>query len=99
MSEIPRDRRLDATIALGRDPYRFIASTAMKLGSDVFLTRLLGREVVCMTGPDAAELLCDEHRFIRAGAAPPALQKTLFGIGGVQGLDDEHDIAKGCLRL
>ena len=89
MSDIPRDTRFDATIALGRDPYRYVARTSAKLGSDVFLTRLLGREAICMTGRDAAELICDESRFIRAGAAPPALQKTLFGKGGVQGLDDD----------
>lgn len=42
-----------------------------------------------MTGVEAAGVFNDPARFQRAGAAPPPLQKTLFGQGGVQGLDDE----------
>ena len=42
-----------------------------------------------MTGPEAAELFYDEDRFSRGGAAPGWLKKTLFGKGGVQGLDGE----------
>jgi fatty-acid peroxygenase len=88
---MPRDRHLDATGAFKRDPYRFIARRADEVGSDVFTTRLLGRETICLTGPEAARLFYDADRFERAGAAPAALQKTLFGRGGVQGLDGaEH---------
>ena len=42
-----------------------------------------------MTGPETAELFYDQERFVRRGAAPGRVQKTLFGRGGVQGLDDE----------
>jgi fatty-acid peroxygenase len=42
-----------------------------------------------MTGHRAAGVFYDHSRFQRAGAAPPPLQKTLFGQGGVQGLDGE----------
>lgn len=41
-----------------------------------------------MTGSGAAELFYDDERFQRAGAAPEPLLKTLFGVGGVHGLDD-----------
>jgi fatty-acid peroxygenase len=34
-----------------------------------------------------AELFYDPDRFMRQGAAPGRVQKTLFGRGGVQGLD------------
>lgn len=47
------------------------------------------RKTVCMMGRDAAELFYDEGRFTRSGVAPGWLQKTLFGQGGVQGLDGE----------
>jgi fatty-acid peroxygenase len=53
----------------------------------VFQTRLLLRPALCMMGRDAAALFYDERRFARGGAAPVALQKTLFGRGGVQSLD------------
>jgi fatty-acid peroxygenase len=48
-----------------------------------------------MSGPAAAALFYDNRRFMRAGAAPEPLQATLFGKGGVQGLDDEaHRLRK-----
>lgn len=81
----------DSTIALLRDPYRFVSRRAAQLGEDVFETRLLLRRTTCMTGADAAAVFYDPARFQRAGAAPTPLQKTLFGQGGVQGLDgDKH---------
>tara|TARA_R100001369_G_scaffold49810_2_gene76568 strand:+ start:243 stop:476 length:234 start_codon:yes stop_codon:yes gene_type:complete len=42
-----------------------------------------------MSGPEAARLFYDSSRFMRHGAMPKAIQKTLLGQGGVQGLDDE----------
>jgi len=80
----------DSTLALLRDPYRFVSRRAAELDDDVFETRLLLRRTTCMTGAEAAKLLYDPTRFQRAGAAPPPLQKTLFGQGGVQGLDGER---------
>lgn len=80
----------DSTLALLRDPYRFVSRRAVELGEDVFETRLLLRRTTCMTGAEAAGVFYDPARFQRAGAAPAPLQKTLFGKGGVQGLDGEH---------
>ena len=42
-----------------------------------------------MRGRDTAELFYDRERFVRSGAAPKRLTLTLFGKGGVQGLDGE----------
>jgi fatty-acid peroxygenase len=42
-----------------------------------------------MSGPAAAQLFYDESRFKRRGVAPRRFQKTLFGKGGVQGLDGQ----------
>ncbi|MFW7342332.1 cytochrome P450 [Pollutimonas sp. H1-120] len=41
-----------------------------------------------MSGEDAASLFYDEERFERTGVAPLRVQETLFGRGGVQGMDD-----------
>lgn len=79
----------ESTIALLRDPYRYISRRAAELGEDIFETRLLLRPTTCVTGVEAAGVFYDPARFQRAGAAPPPLQKTLFGQGGVQGLDAE----------
>lgn len=92
---LPSDGRLDATLALKRDPYGYIRSQCKRLGSDAFQTRLLLQRTICITGPQAAELFYDPQRFMRKGAAPLRLQATLFGRGGVQGLDDAaHAVRK-----
>jgi len=57
----------------------------------VFETRLLLQRTQCMTGRAAAQVFYDPKRFVRDTAAPRALRATLFGEGGVQGLDGaEH---------
>ena len=85
---MPRDGRLDATLALKLDPYGYLRKQCERLGSDVFEARLLLQPTICMTGPQATELFYDHARFMRKGAAPLRLQATLFGRGGVQSLDD-----------
>lgn len=89
MAHIPRDKGLDSTLALLLDGYTFIAKRCQRYQSDIFQTRLMLRTTICMSGPQAAELFYDQRRFMRRGAAPGRIQKTLFGQGGVQGLDDE----------
>tara|TARA_B100001123_G_scaffold441607_3_gene583174 strand:- start:1085 stop:2191 length:1107 start_codon:yes stop_codon:yes gene_type:complete len=42
-----------------------------------------------MTGPEMAELFYQQELFTRKKAAPGRIKKTLFGQGGVQGLDGE----------
>jgi fatty-acid peroxygenase len=84
---IPHDGRFDSSLALLRDPYRFISKRCRELKSDLFQTRVLFRPGICVTGPELAELFYDEVKFKRRGVAPKRFQKTLFGKGGVQGLD------------
>ena len=84
---IPRELWPDSTLALLREPYRFISRRCQSHGSDVFQTRLLLRPTICLTGAAAAELFYDQDRFRRHGATPGRIQKTLQGRGGVQSLD------------
>ena len=91
MPQIPRDKSLDSTLALISDPYRFISERCQRYHSDLFETRLMLRKAICMTGPQAAEIFYDPSRFVRRGAPAARIQATLFGRGGVQGLDgDAH---------
>ena len=77
----------DSTIALRADPYRFIGRTCQSRGTDAFETRLLFEPALCLTGTEAARFFYDADAFARDGAAPGFLRATLFGEGGVQGLD------------
>ena len=89
--EIPRDHRLDSSLAFARNPYGFISSECRRRGTDLFQTRLMLRKTICMYGEEAVELFYDPERFIRRGAMPMRIQKTLVGRGGVQSLDgDTH---------
>ena len=89
MPRIPRDTSPESTLALLKDPYRFVSRRCRRHESDVFESRLMLQTTICMTGPEAAQLFYDPSRFIRSGAAPKRVVKTLFGQGGVQALDGE----------
>lgn len=78
----------DGTMALLREGYLYIPNRCKELDSQVFETRLLGKDVLCLSGYEAAELFYDNERFERKNAAPKRLQKSLTGEGGVQSLDD-----------
>lgn len=95
MPHIPRDRSLDSTLALLLDPYGFISGRCRKYRADLFETRLMLRRTICMTGPSAAEIFYDQRKFVRRGAMPERIRRTLIGRGGVQGLDGaEHQHRK-----
>lgn len=89
MPDIPRDSRTESSLSLLGEGYSFIPSRCQRLGSDIFQVRLLMQNTICMSGEEAAKLFYDDQLFQRQHAAPRMLQKTLFGQGGVQGLDDE----------
>ena len=98
MPHVPRELAPDSAIAFRLDPYRFIQRRCWHHGTDVFEARLLFEKTLFMTGPEAAQLFYDPDRFIRSGAMPPVIQKTLLGRGGVQGLDGAaHRHRKGML--
>ena len=91
----------DSTMAIRRDPYRFIRRTAEAQVTDAFETRLLLERTLFVTGAEAARFFYDGTVFKRDGAAPEFLKSTLFGRGGVQGLDGpaHHHRKEMFLRL
>lgn len=96
MHEIPRDGVPDSTLSFARDGYLFITKRCTRLGTDLFRSRLMLQSTVCMRGEEFAGLFYDNEKFERAGVAPSRLQETLFGRGGVQGLDgNPHRCRKG----
>ncbi len=77
----------DSTLPFRADPYRFIRRTCDAVGSDAFETRLMLERTLCLSGVEAARFFYDRDLFTREGPAPRFLRRTLFGEGGVQGLD------------
>lgn len=89
MPKIPQESGLDSTLAFALDGYEFISKRCDRHQSDIFQTRLLLEKTICFRGAAAAEVFYDVEKFVRKGAAPKRLQKTLLGEGGVQGTDGE----------
>lgn len=91
MPAVPHDPALDSTLSLLREGYTFISSRCQRFTTDIFTTRLLGQRAVCIHGREAAEIFYDETKFMRQGAVPRRVVSSLFGKGGLQGLDGaEH---------
>jgi fatty-acid peroxygenase len=67
--------------------YMFIPNRCKKYKSDLFVTRIMGKKVVCMTGSDAAEIFYNNQLMTRKGALPKRIQKTLFGKNAIQTMD------------
>jgi fatty-acid peroxygenase len=87
MKNIPRVPAMKSVFSLWRNGYEFISKECQRLQSDVFTTKLGTKRYICMQGEEAAKIFYDTEKFTRVGAAPKFVQKTLFGEGGVQGLD------------
>jgi fatty-acid peroxygenase len=88
---IPHDPPLDGTLALVREGYTFILSRCVRHRTELFRTRILGKQTVCIHGRDANALFYDESKLVRQGAIPRRVMTSLFGTRGVQTLDgDAH---------
>ncbi|RIW31321.1 cytochrome P450 [Bacillus salacetis] len=89
--QMPEEKGIIENVRLLKEGYLYIMNRSEKYDSPIFETSLLGEDAICLTGKEAAELFYDNDRFKRENAAPKLAQKTLFGVGGVQGLDGgEH---------
>ncbi|REC93571.1 cytochrome P450 [Kushneria indalinina] len=89
MTDLPAEHRLDSTLDLMGEGYLYIGNRCQTHASPIFRARILFENTLCLRGAEAAKLFYNTETCRRAGAAPMRLQKTLFGVGGVQGLDDE----------
>jgi fatty-acid peroxygenase len=87
---IPKDPALDNTLALFHsDGYEFISRRCRELRSDVFATRLMFKDVVCMMGREAAEQFYWPGRFTRRNALPLAILSLIQDVGSVMTADSE----------
>jgi fatty-acid peroxygenase len=97
--QVPHEIGLDNTIALMQEGYLFIKNRIQKYDSDLFETRMLGQEVICISGEEAAKVFYDSERFQRKGAVPYRVQQSLTGVGAVHTLDGDAHIHRKLLFL
>ncbi|WP_435167180.1 cytochrome P450 [Falsirhodobacter sp. 1013] len=88
---LPKLRGLDHTLPMLRQGYDFIRTHCDALGVDGFRIRLLGKDAVCLRGPEAAQLLYGADGLTRKGAMPATVLRLLQDKGSVQQMEGaEH---------
>lgn len=97
--QVPHDHSLDNSVALLQEGYLFIGNRVDRYHSDLFEARLLGQKVICLSGEEAAKLFYDPELFLRNGAAPKRIQKSLFGVDAIQTMDGEAHIHRKLLFM
>lgn len=96
--EIPKEQGIEQNFQLLKEGYEYILNRRIKLQSDIFETRILGKKVVCMGGEEATNVFYDDTKFLRNNVAPNRIVQTLFGKDAVQTLDGiEHKKRKEML--
>jgi len=88
-STIPKEDGMDHTLNLMREGYMYISNRCHSFQSNIFETRLFGKQAICMRGNEAAELFYDSEKFKRNGATPKRVVRSFFGDDSVQTLDDK----------
>lgn len=86
---VPRTKAFDSTFAFLSEGYPFIQRRCAELDTDVFATRLMGRRVICVSGPEAARMFWQPGRFTRRGAIPPTTLMLLQDFGSGETLEGE----------
>ncbi|MGW0122927.1 cytochrome P450, partial [Streptomyces sp. NPDC003327] len=88
---------VDQTIPLLLKGYAWLPGLRPgRSGDGTVATRLLGRPVRVLRGPEAVRFFYDEHHALREGALPGPVLDTLFGRGAVHTLDGAaHRARKG----
>jgi fatty-acid peroxygenase len=86
---------LDDTARLLAEGYRWLPGRLRRSTGGVARARIMGQPAVGLRGPEGVRFFYDERHVRRGGALPEPLRGTLFGKGGVHGLDGEmHRVRK-----
>jgi fatty-acid peroxygenase len=72
--QIPHDKSLDNAVNLMQEGYLFIRNRVDRYSADLFKTRLLLQNTICITGQDAAKLFYDPDLFLRHNAVQKRVQ-------------------------
>jgi fatty-acid peroxygenase len=91
---IAYDKGLDNTLKLLEEGYLFIKNRMDHYQCNMFETHIMGEKVICISGEEACKIFYDEELFQRKGAMPKRIQKTLFGVNAIQGMDNNAHIQR-----
>lgn len=80
--------------SLARNPYTFISRELERCQAKVCDIQLLFQKTTIMKGAEAARIFYNSDLFMREGAAPNWVKKTLFGESGVQVQDGKEHLKR-----
>ncbi|MEV5975146.1 cytochrome P450 [Streptomyces sp. NPDC051921] len=89
----------DGTIGVLAHGYAWLPDKMRSTDGTTYRTRLLGRPVIALHGPEAVRFFYDERNVVRREALPGPVLDTLFGRGAVHTLDGEAHRARKALFL
>ena len=89
MQSIPKTRLPDHSIFLLTQGYPHLINLFRKHNTRILQTRFAFQKVICLGGEDGAKIFYDNEKFKRENVAPTRLKDTLFGHGGVHGMDGQ----------
>jgi fatty-acid peroxygenase len=85
----------DSSLALLAKGYAWLPDRRRRTSAPLVRTRLMGRPVVALHGPEAVRFFYDERHVERRSALPGPVLSTLFGHGAVHTLDGpDHRVRK-----
>ena len=90
---------MDSTIGILTKGYGYFSKKFEQKNTDVYRTRLFLQKTIVLRGSEAASIFYDQQKFMRKGATPKRFQRTLFGEGGVQGLDGNSHVHRKALFM
>ena len=89
VKQIPKDLSWDNRIQLMLEGYLFVQNRCNRLDTDVFQTKLNGKNVICMNGKEAAEIFFDEEKFEPLNNIPQLPNKNTNEKMTINSLDDQ----------
>ncbi|RNI25044.1 cytochrome P450 [Rufibacter latericius] len=89
MSTIPQEKVLDNSLRLLLEGFPFIQNRVERFQSNIFKTRIMFQNVICLHGEEAAKVFYDPDKFMRYQAIPNRIQRTLMGKDAIQTMDGE----------
>ncbi len=79
---------MQSALRLLREGFPFIQNRCWRFRFGLFEIAVPVGQVVCMSGREATQIFYDSERFVRKGAIPKRIQKTLLGENPLHTLDN-----------
>jgi fatty-acid peroxygenase len=99
MSAIPQEKVLDNSVRLLLEGFPFIQNRVKHFNSNIFKTRIMFQNVICLHGEEAAKVFYDSDKFMRYQAIPNRIQRTLMGKDAIQTMDGEGHVHRKAMFM